>query len=465
MSDKPKELFRKEFNKDALNFSSSINTDFKLYSEDIKGSIAHAKMLARQKIITKTEAAKIIKALNDIHEEILSGKVTLKELSGDGERFSADDIHMAIEKKLIDKTGDVGGKLHTARSRNDQIALDERLYLRTKVNNLTELLAALQKTFVDTAMINSGTVISGYTHLQRAQPILLSHHLLAYVSFFQRDKERLLDCLKRVNLSPLGAGALAGTTFPIDRNYTANILGFKGIVSNSLDAVSDRDVQIEFISACSIIMMHLSRFCEELILWSSQEWDFAEIGDDFTTGSSMMPQKRNPDIAELIRGKTGRVYGNLISLLTVMKGLPLAYNRDMQEDKESIFDSFETVSACLHICSEMLKTIIFNSKAFYNDNTSDLFLATDIADYLTRKNVPFRKAHTITGSLVRYCLSENKFFRDLTIEEFNTFSTVFKKDVYGLLSQKVSLNSKMSEGSTSPAEVNKAIRFWKKKLK
>jgi len=453
--------FRKALDPDAVKFSSSLKNDIKLFREDIEGSLAHLEMLARQKIISGSEAKKIKQGLIEIRNEIESGKLSLALLSNAQNRFAADDIHMVIEKRLIEKIGDVGGKLHTARSRNDQVALDERIYLRAVILSINKLINRLQKTFVEKAGSNINIVMPGYTHLQQAQPILLPHHLLAYVSMLQRDKERLSDCLKRVNLSPLGAGAFAGTSFPIDRKFTSKILNFDGIISNSIDAVSDRDVLIEFIAACSIIMMHLSRFAEELVIWSSQEWNFVEIGDEFTTGSSMMPQKKNPDMAELIRGKTGRVNGDLIALLTVMKGLPLAYNRDMQEDKEPLFDAAETVSNCLTICSKMLKTIVFNKNAF---NKLAFTLATDIADYLANKNFPFRKAHTIAGSIVKYCEAKNISFKNLSLKTFQKFSPLFKNDVFKLLDIKESLKRKKSEGSTSPEQVRKAIKYWRKKL-
>jgi argininosuccinate lyase len=367
---------------------------------------------------------------------------------------------MVIEQRLIEKIGPTGGKLHTARSRNDQIALDERLYLRRTTNTILNLIRRLQKTFVSKASQYETVLMPGYTHLQRAQPILLAHHLLAYVSMLDRDHERFNDLLKRINRSPLGAGALAGTPHPIDRNAVARSLGFDGLVENSIDAVSDRDVLIEFIAHCSITMMHLSRFAEELVLWSSQEWRFVEIGDAFTTGSSIMPQKKNPDMAELVRGKTGRVYGDLMALLTVMKGLPLAYNRDMQEDKEPLFDAADTVVDSITICSSMLKTVKFDAKRFDKELASDFLLATELADYLARKGVPFRKAHSIVGELVRLCIERNIFLSDLPLTEYRKRSRLFEKDIYAMLDPRDSLNRKRSSGSTSQKEVHKAIRRW-----
>ena len=464
MKKKPSGNYNKKPADDAIKFSSSLSFDKRLYSYDIRGSIAHAEMLAKQKIITKAESIKIIKGLNRIKKEIDSGKLSFNYKPGVKNRFSADDIHMVIEKRLVDKIGDAGMKLHTARSRNDQVALDERLYLKEKISSIIKFINELQKTFISKAEKNIDVIISGYTHLQQAQPILLSHHLLAYVSMFQRDKERLTDCMKRVNMNPLGAGAFAGTSFDIDRKYTAKKLGFSGIIINSIDAVSDRDVQLEFISDCSIIMMHLSRFAEELVLWNTYEWGLIEIGEEYTTGSSMMPQKRNPDIAELIRGKTGRVYGDLMALLTVMKGLPLAYNRDLQEDKELLFDADNTTNNCLKICSNMLKTVKFNKNSFTGFVESDFFLSTDIADYLVKKQVPFREAHTIAGSIVSYCRSQKKMLKNLTLLEFKQFSSLFNKDVLSLLSVVSSINNKKSEGSTNPKEVRKSIQYWKKAI-
>ncbi|MBI3189752.1 MAG: argininosuccinate lyase [Ignavibacteriales bacterium] len=456
--------FKKPLHPEALKFSSSLSVDKRLFEEDIEGSLSHVAMLAKQKIIAKVDAAKIQKALKEIREEIRSGKLSFEKMLSGKNRFVAEDIHMAIEHRLMEKVGELGGKLHTARSRNDQIALDERLYLRKAITGIKKEIRQLLKAFLRKAEQSQHVIMPGYTHLQHAQPVLLAHHLLAYVSMFERDYERFDDCLKRVNRSPLGAGALAGTSFPIDRKFVAGELGFNGVIENSIDAVSDRDVHIEFLSACAITMMHLSRFAEEMILWTSSEWNFAEIGDEFTTGSSIMPQKKNPDMAELVRGKTGRVYGNLISLLTVMKGLPLAYNRDMQEDKEPLFDSADTLSDCLKISSAMLKTVTFNKERFEKELQTDFTLATELADYLVRKGLPFRKAHAVVGAIVQKCLKEKKTLNRLSLKEYQTFSKEFTNDVYRILEPETSLQLKKSFGSTSPREVKRAIEKRKKFL-
>ena len=457
--------FGGQLHPDALKFSTSLGVDKRLYREDIEGSLAHAAMLAKQKIITKKDAREIRKGLRDIAREIDHGIFSPGALPAGKNRFVADDVHMAIEHRLTGKIGLAGGRLHTGRSRNDQIALDERLYLRTTIRSIIRELRRLQMVFVARAGHYESVVMPGYTHLQRAQPILLSHHLLAYVSTLDRDKERFADCQRRVNRSPLGAGAIAGTSFPIDRKSVALALGFEGVIMNSIDAVSDRDVQIEFISACAITMMHLSRFAEELILWSSQEYRFAEIGEAFTTGSSIMPQKRNPDVAELIRGKSGRVYGDLVALLTVMKGLPLAYNRDMQEDKEPMFDAADTVIDSLRLASLMLRSVKFDARRFEVELSSDFLAATELADYLARKGVPFRKAHAIIGAIVRDCEKRRVSFGDLTLREYKAFTPLFEKDVMALLHPRISISSKQSLGSTSPREVKRELRRWKRILK
>ena len=456
--------FRSRLDAQALKFSTSLGVDKLLYREDIEGSIAHAAMLAKRKIISSREALTIRSALKAIEREIASGKLNLNGRSAKGQRFAGEDIHMSIEQRLLEKIGPPGGKLHTARSRNDQVALDERLYLRTTTRAILKLIRQLQKAFLAKAARYESVLMPGYTHLQRAQPILLAHHLLAYVSMLDRDHERFNDLLKRVNRSPLGAGALAGTPHPIDRKVVARSLGFDGIIENSIDAVSDRDVLIEFIAHCSIVMMHLSRFAEDLVLWSSQEWRFAKIGDAFTTGSSIMPQKKNPDMAELVRGKTGRVYGNLMALLTVMKGLPLAYNRDMQEDKEPLFDSAKTVVDSLAISAAMLKTVTFDAKRFELELASDSLLATELADYLVRKGMPFRKAHAMVGDLVRICADKKIPLAGLPLTDYRRQSKLFEKDLYKMLDPRASLARKRSVGSTSPKEVHKAIRKWRLKL-
>src|SRR3990172_8562046 len=373
-------------------FTASIPYDWRLYPYDIAGSIAHATMLARTGIITRDESRKIIKGLKDILGEIASGAFEFS--------VELEDIHMNIEDRLIRKIGPVGGKLHTARSRNDQVALDIRMYLRDEIAEIHELLGLLQKTVVGLAELHRDVVMSGYTHLQRAQPVLFGHHLLAYYEMFERDRGRLVDCFRRVNVLPLGAGALAGTVLPIDRKYVAKLLAFAGVCENSVDAVSDRDFSIEFTAACAQIMMHLSRFAEELVIWSSSEFGFITISDAFATGSSIMPQKKNPDVAELTRGKTGRVFGSLTALLTIMKGLPLAYNRDMQEDKEPVFDASDTVMLTLSVFIEMLKNITVNKDAMRKAAEDGFITATDLADYLVRQGTPFRKAHEVVGKAI-----------------------------------------------------------------
>jgi argininosuccinate lyase len=449
----------------AESFASSLAVDRRLYREDIKGSIAHAGMLARQHIISQKDARAISTALRQIRDEIDRGKLKLPPASPKQNRFVADDIHMAIEQRLIEKIGFLGGKLHTARSRNDQVALDERLFLRKKGRHIVREIRRLQQSLVAKAERYNTVVMPGYTHLQRAQPILLAHHLLAYVSMLDRDAERFEGNLKRINQSPLGAAALAGTSFPIDRRTAARALGFVALVDNSIDAVSDRDVQIEFLAHCAITMMHLSRLAEELVLWSSQEFAFVDLGDAFSTGSSIMPQKKNPDIAELVRGKTGRVYGNLVALLTVMKGLPLAYNRDMQEDKLPLFDSADTLQSCLSITSMMVGGARFHRDRFESELQTDFLIATDITDYLVGKGVSFRLAHGMVGKLVQFCITSNRSLQDLTFKEFRRFAPVVGPDIRGHLNLHASLSGKASFGSTSPREVNAALRRWKRRLK
>jgi argininosuccinate lyase len=431
-------------------FTSSISFDCRLWKYDIEGSIAHAKMLGKQCIITKKDSEKIILGLKEVAKDIETGKFKFRE--------DLEDIHMNIEAELIKKIGDAGGKLHTARSRNDQVALDLRLYLREESKEILSLISKLQKTLIDVATKHIKSIIPGYTHLQRAQPVLLSHHLLAYVEMLMRDRERLNDTLKRINMLPLGSCALAGTTFPIDRTYTAKLLGFTNISSNSIDAVSDRDFVIEFLSDASILIMHLSRLAEELILWSTQEFKFIEIPDAFSTGSSIMPQKKNPDAAELIRSKTGRVFGNLISLLTIMKGLPLSYNRDLQEDKLPAFDTADTIKDCLTVINEMFPHIKFNIKTMHESSMDDYSTATDLAEYLVKKGVPFRKAHEVTGKIVLYCIKNKKKLEELTLKELNNFSRLIKNDIYSHLTVENSIRHKKSFGSTSPDEVKKQIK-------
>ena len=449
--------FKTPLSEAALRFSSSIDLDKTLYREDIQGSIAHVEMLAACKIITSEESRRIRTALTQIRREIESGKLELS--------WEKEDVHMAIEQRLIQKIGPLGGKLHTGRSRNDQVALDERLYLRTAIDELKTLTMHLQRVLLYKAEKYFGAIMPGYTHLQRAQPILLSHHLLAYVSMVDRDRERLMDCYRRVNRLPLGAAAMAGTSFPIDRDLVAKKLGFDGVIVNSIDAVSDRDYIIEFISACSTIMMHLSRMSEELVLWSSQEFNFAKIDDAYTTGSSIMPQKKNPDMAELVRGKVGRIYGNMINILTTMKGLPLAYNRDMQEDKLPLFDTVNSTRECLYIMTHIFIHTKFDTKRFENELKTDFLTATEIADYLVQHGVPFRDAHTITGRIVSYCIEHRMSLSDLSLKDMHHFSNKFSEDVFALLDPQASIEHKKSAGSTSPNEVKKQIVYWTKMLK
>lgn len=448
--------FKKPLDVKALQFSSSIEIDGKLFNEDISGSVAHVKMLAKQKIISAVESKKIIKALEEIRKELLSGKLKYS--------WQDEDIHSFIEDRLAKKIGRAGKKLHTARSRNDQVALDERLYMKKEISLLIEEIRSLQKTLLKISVKHKNTIIPGYTHLQRAQPLIFAHHLLAYISMFERDVERLSGCMNRSDKSPLGAAALSGTTLPIDRNYTAKMLGMKGIINNSLDAVSSRDVIIELISICAIIMMNLSRLSEELVLWSSQEFSFAQFDDSFATGSSLMPQKKNPDIAELVRGKTGRVYGALIGILTVMKSLPLAYNRDMQEDKFHLTEGVKTTKDCLKIMADLLKHTSFKKDRFEKELDGDLLLSTELVDYLVKKGIPFREAHNITGKIVTLSVSKKKKLNEILITDYKKISPKFEKDIYKFLTAKSGINNRLSAGSTSPEEIEKQLKFWMRKL-
>ena len=449
--------FRTQLSQAALRFSSSIDLDKALYQEDIRGSIAHVEMLAHCRIISAEEMRRIRKALKEIQTEITAGKLDLG--------WEKEDIHMAIEQRLIQKVGPLGGKLHTGRSRNDQVAVDERLFLRGAISELKKLVTQLQRVLLYKSEKYFGVVIPGYTHLQRAQPVLLSHHLLAYVSMLERDHERLTDCARRVNRLPLGAAALAGTSFPIDRALVAKKLGFDTVLENSMDAVADRDYLIEFISVCSTIMMHLSRMSEELVLWTSQEYRFAKIDDAYTTGSSIMPQKKNPDMAELTRGKVGKVYGNLMNLLTLMKGLPMAYNRDMQEDKQPMFDTVNTTQEALFIMAHMLVHTTFEKHRFDEELKQDFLTATEIADYLVRAGAPFREAHSITGRIVGYCVEHHKALSQLTLKELHQFSPKISEDMFELLDPHRSVEFKRSAGSTAPNEVKKQIVHWTRVLK
>jgi argininosuccinate lyase len=425
--------FSKEESSSAEAFNQSIEVDQRLYKQDIRGSIAHAGMLGRQSIIAQADAELIQKTLTEILHDIEAGKVEFT--------IDREDIHMNIESLLTERIGDVGKRLHTARSRNDQVATDLRLYQMERIEETKTALKRLIDTLTALAETHRETIMPGYTHLQRAQPVTLARHLLAYAEMFRRDHERFSDCLKRTNCMPLGAGALAGTTYPIDRRQTAAELGFETICENTLDAVSDRDFAIEFVGCCAIAMMHLSRFCEELIIWNSSEFGFVEMDDAFATGSSIMPQKKNPDMAELIRGKTGRVYGDLIALLTLMKGLPLAYNKDMQEDKPALFDASDTLLASLDIFTQLLETMEFKTERLAAAVQDGFMNATDAADYLVRKGLPFRDCHEIIGRLVLYGIEHNKSLEELTLEEWRSFSPLFEADIYTAVDlQKRALN-------------------------
>ena len=431
-------------------FTSSLHVDRRLYRHDIEGSIAHATMLADSGIISRADAKAIIRGLKSIRADMEKGRFVFDPAD--------EDIHMAIEKELIRRAGDAGAKLHTARSRNDQIALDVRLYLRDEADGLIRLLNALQKQLVGMAKKEIATIMPGYTHLQKAQPVLLSHYLLAFAEMFARDGERLEDCRKRLNVLPLGAAALAGTGLPIDRTRTARLLRFPEVSRNSMDTVADRDYIAEFIFAASLAMAHLSRFCEDLVLWSSEEFGFAEISDAYTTGSSIMPQKKNPDVAELIRGKTARVYGDLTAILTLVKGLPMTYNRDLQEDKEPLFDAVDTLHDCLAVFLEMLAHTRFNADRMHLAARGGFSTATDVAEYLVEKGVPFREAHGIVGRIVAYCLDAGKELAMITFEELKKFHAVFADDVLPRLKAARSVNMKKTFGGTSPERVAERIR-------
>ena len=442
--------------KSVENYTESISFDKRLWKYDIEGSIAHAKMLSKQGIIPKLDAGRIIRGLKDIYREIEEGRF----------RFNPEleDIHMNIEAVLIRKIGDSGGMLHTARSRNDQVALDLRLYVRASVEEITALLRNLETVLADMAESSLGLIMPGYTHTQRAQPVLLSHHLMAYAQMFQRDRMRFVDSLKRINVLPLGSCALAGTSLPVDRQYVASLLKFDAVSDNSMDSVSDRDFVLEFLSCAALLMMHVSRMAEEIILWASEEFGFIELSDAFATGSSIMPQKKNPDVAELMRGKTGRVYGNLMNLLTTMKGLPLTYNRDMQEDKGPLFDTADTATATLAVLPEMLKNITFRRERLENSSDAGFSTATDIAEYLVGKGLPFRTAHGITGKIVRFCIDNGRTLHDLDIAAYRSFSRYIEEDVFDVISAAASVNAKKSYGGTSPAAVRDQIKRFRKQL-
>ncbi len=441
--------FQKNTDKKVDDFNSSIRFDKRIYAQDIKGSIAHAKMLGKQGIIDAQDSEKIVKGLLDVLADIENGKVEFL--------IDAEDIHMNVEKLLTDKIGDAGKRLHTGRSRNDQVALDIRMYLMDEIDEIYEMVKTLMSAIVSIAKEHTETIMPGYTHLQKAQPISFAHHMMAYFEMLKRDSERLLDTKKRTNVMPLGSGALAGTTYPLDREFVANELGFESVTQNSLDGVSDRDFVIELASCLSIIMMHLSRFSEELILWSSHEFSFVEMDDAFSTGSSIMPQKKNPDVAELIRGKTGRVYGHLMGLLTTMKGIPLAYNKDMQEDKEPIFDAIDTVKLCLPVFSDMITTMTVRKENMLKGAKGGFTNATDVADYLVKKGMPFRDAHEVVGKLVFYSISKDKSLDELTIDEFKEFSSIIEDDVYEAISMETCVNGRTVIGGPAKETVEKAI--------
>lgn len=446
--------FTKETDKLVYNFNASISFDQKFLKEDIDGSVAHVIMLAKQGIITGEEKFQILNGLESIKKDVEEGKLEITD--------EYEDVHSFVEANLIQRVGDAGKKLHTGRSRNDQVALDMRLYTRNQVDELDELLEKMLRTLVKIMEENLETYMPGFTHLQKAQPVTLAHHLGAYFEMFKRDRSRLFDIRNRMNNCPLGSGALAGTTYPLDRDCTAELLGFtNGPTLNSMDGVSDRDYLIELLSAMSTIMMHLSRFSEEVIIWNSNEYQFVEIDDAYSTGSSIMPQKKNPDIAELVRGKTGRVYGALVSLLTTMKGLPLAYNKDMQEDKELTFDAIDTTKGCLALFEGMLATMKFNKNRMEDSAKNGFTNATDAADYLVNHGVPFRDAHGIVGQLVLYCIDKGISLDDMTLEEYKAISPVFEEDIYEAISMKTCVEKRMTVGAPGSAVMAQVIENYK----
>ena len=449
--------FTKDTDELVYRFNASISFDSKFLGQDIEGSIAHVVMLHKQGILKTEEKDAIVKGLTGIREDVENGKLEITE--------EYEDIHSFVEANLIDRIGDTGKKLHTGSSRNDQVALDMKLYIRSEIINMDELLKELLTTLLWVMEENTETYMPGFTHLQKAQPVTLAHHLGAYFEMFKRDRQRLKDIYFRMNYCPLGAGALAGTTYPLDRNYTASLLGFEGPGLNSMDSVSDRDYLIEYLAALSILMMHFSRFCEEIIIWNSNEYHFVEIDDAYSTGSSIMPQKKNPDIAELIRGKTGRVYGALMSLLTTMKGLPLAYNKDMQEDKELSFDAMHTAEVCTALFTKMLSTMKFNKEAMEKSAVNGFANATDAADYLVNKGVPFRDAHGIIGRLVLYCIDKGVGIDALSMEELKAVSDKFEPDIYDAVSLKTCVEKRLTLGAPGPEAMREVIRLHRAYLK
>ena len=437
-------------------FTSSIHVDKRLYAYDIDGSIAHCKMLAHTGIIASEEAEKLIEGLGAIRREFQRGKFEFDH--------SLEDIHMHIETRLFQEVGKVAQKLHTARSRNDQVALDARMYLRDETRNVIHLLTALNTAIVSLAEAHIDTIMPGYTHLQRAQPVLFAHHLLAYFEMFLRDSARFCDCFKRINVMPLGSAALAGTTYPIDRHYTAGLLQFPEVSANSIDAVSDRDFMMEFLSCASICMVHFSRLSEEMILWSSTEFGFIELPDAFSTGSSIMPQKKNPDVPELVRGKTGKVFGDLMALLTVMKSLPLAYNRDMQEDKPLLFDAVDTLKACIEIYTAMTPKLKIRKDRMYQASTTGFLNATDLADYLVGKGMTFRESHSCVGKTVGYALNHGKELHELTLDEMKSFSPLIAEDIFSVLTPEQMIQRRTSFGGTAQENVRAAIQTARQRL-
>ncbi|MBE7035436.1 MAG: argininosuccinate lyase [Ruminococcaceae bacterium] len=455
-----KKLWGGRFSKatDALvdDFNSSIRFDSRMYQEDIDGSVAHAGMLGKQGIIPQEDAGLIQKTLLDIKEDVTAGKVEFL--------VDAEDIHMNVETLLTERIGAVGKRLHTGRSRNDQVALDLRLYLRHKTDDVMAEVKSLMAVLLDLAEAHTETIMPGYTHMQKAQPVTLAHHFMAYFEMLKRDYARLAECRARINVMPLGSGALAGTTYPLDRDAVAEELGFAAVTANSLDGVSDRDFAIELCSDVSILMMHLSRFCEELIIWSTHEFSFVEMDDAYSTGSSIMPQKKNPDVAELIRGKTGRVYGDLTTLLVMMKGLPLAYNKDMQEDKEAIFDAVDTVLLCLPVFTNMIKTMRVKKDVMLKGAKGGFANATDVADYLVKKGVPFRDSHAIVGQMVAYAIGENKNLDDFSLAEFKACSPLIEEDIYDAISMETCVGDRKVKGGPAPERVREEIAAGRKHL-
>ena len=448
--------FTKETDKLVYNFNASLSFDSKLYKQDITGSMAHASMLAKQGIIEEQEKEKILEGLKSILEDIENKKLEFTE--------EYEDIHSFVEATLIDRIGDAGKKLHTGRSRNDQVALDMKMYVRDEIGEIDLLLKELLTSIYKIMSENVHTYMPGFTHLQKAQPVTLAHHFGAYFEMFKRDRSRLADAKKRLNLCPLGSGALAGTTYPLDRAYTAEVLGFDGPTLNSMDSVADRDYLIETLSALSTVMMHLSRFCEEIIMWNSNEYRFVEIDDGYSTGSSIMPQKKNPDIAELVRGKTGRVYGALMSILTTMKGIPLAYNKDMQEDKEFTFDAIDTVKGCIALFNGMISTMAFNKDNMEKSAKNGFTNATDAADYLVNNGVPFRDAHGIVGRLVLHCIDKGISLDEMSLEEYQEISPVFKEDIYEAISMKNCVEKRNTIGAPGAEVMTEVLALHKKYL-